>query len=81
MFCSSLLFGGEVVRSFLNLALLKKIDHFSADLSSNSENISEDMVEKLDDKGSKNCCFNEQMECRKRSMVESPKIEPPLVQG
>ncbi len=77
MFCSSLLSGGEVVRSFSNLALLKKIDHCSADLSSNSENISKDMVEKLDDKGSKNCCFNEKMECQKRSLVESPKIITP----
>ena len=81
MFSSSLLFGGEVVRSFSKFALLKKIDHFSADLSSNSENISEniseDMVEKLNDKGSKNCCFNEKMECQKRSLVESPKIITP----
>ena len=54
-------------RPLSKFALLKKIDKFSINLPSNFESISEDMVEKIDGKGAKNCCFNEQMEFRKRS--------------
>jgi hypothetical protein len=57
-----------LIRPLSKFALLEKTDNFGSESSANFEGISKDMTEKFDVEADKKCCFNEQMDFRKRSI-------------